>query len=100
VPVIKSGLFVFQRIGFGHILVKVSERSVVSQFGFESNAYAPLYAPDQRVLQEGGEPLPCYDFMYCNFYRIHKTLHVSPAMAAGVTDKLWSREDVVLMIDQ
>ena len=27
--------------------------------------------------------------MYYNFVRIHKTLRVTPAMAAGVTDKLW-----------
>jgi hypothetical protein len=26
--------------------------------------------------------------MYYNFVRIHKTLRVTPAMAAGVTDKL------------
>ena len=34
-------------------------------------------------------------FMYYNFGRIHKTLKISPAMAAGVTDKLWSLEDIV-----
>ena len=28
-------------------------------------------------------------FMYYNFVRIHKTLRVTPAMAAGVTDQLW-----------
>lgn len=33
-------------------------------------------------------------FMYYNFVRIHKTLRVSPAMAAGVTKKLWSVEDL------
>jgi IS1 family transposase len=38
-------------------------------------------------------------FMYYNFVRIHKTLRVTPAMAAGVTDKLWSMEDVVNLID-
>ena len=27
--------------------------------------------------------------LYHNFVRIHKTLKVSPAMAAGVTDRLW-----------
>ena len=27
-------------------------------------------------------------FMYYNFVRIHKTLRVTPAMAAGVTDRL------------
>jgi len=28
-----------------------------------------------------------------NFIKIHRTLRVSPAMAAGVTDRLWSVED-------
>ncbi len=31
--------------------------------------------------------------------RIHKTLKVTPAMAAGVTDKLMSMADVVRLID-
>jgi len=30
-----------------------------------------------------------------NFTKIHRTLRVSPAMAAGVTDRLWSVEDLV-----
>lgn len=38
-------------------------------------------------------------FMFYNFARIHKTLKVTPAMAAGVTDKLWSMEDIVALID-
>ena len=38
-------------------------------------------------------------FMHYNFCRIHKTLRVTPAMAAGVSDKLWSLEDVVDMMD-
>lgn len=38
-------------------------------------------------------------FMNYNFCRIHKTLRVTPAMAAGVCDKLWSLEDVVDMMD-
>jgi IS1 family transposase len=33
--------------------------------------------------------------MYYNFVRIHQTLRVTPAMAAGVTDRLWSIEDLV-----
>jgi hypothetical protein len=28
-------------------------------------------------------------FMHYNFCRIHQTLRVTPAMAAGVTDRLW-----------
>jgi IS1 family transposase len=38
-------------------------------------------------------------FMFYNFCRIHKTLKVSPALAAGVTDKLWNMEDIVALID-
>lgn len=37
--------------------------------------------------------------VWYNFVRIHKTLKVTPAMAAGLTDRLWSMEDVVALID-
>jgi IS1 family transposase len=37
--------------------------------------------------------------MYYNFVRIHQTLKVSPAMAAGITDRLWEMTDVVEMIE-
>ena len=37
--------------------------------------------------------------MYYNFVRIHKTLKVSPAMAAGVTDRLWEMSDLVEMLE-
>ena len=32
-----------------------------------------------------------------NFIKIHRTLHTSPAMAAGVTDRLWSVEGLVAL---
>jgi hypothetical protein len=38
--------------------------------------------------------------MYYNFVRIHKTLRVTPAMAAGVSDKLWEISDVVAMLEK
>ena len=38
-------------------------------------------------------------FVFYNFVRMHKTLRMSPAMAAGVTDHLWSMEDIVALID-
>ena len=37
--------------------------------------------------------------MFYNFARIHQTLRVSPAMAAGVTGKLWELGDIVATID-
>ena len=38
-------------------------------------------------------------FMHYNFCRIHSSLRVSPAMAAGVTDRLWDIEDIVRLVD-
>ncbi len=38
-------------------------------------------------------------FMYYNFVRIHKTLRVSPAMAAGITKKLWAVEDLARLLE-
>lgn len=37
--------------------------------------------------------------MYYNFVRIHSKLRMTPAMAAGVTDKLWEVSDVVALIE-
>ena len=37
--------------------------------------------------------------MYYNFVRIHKTLRVTPAMAAGVTDRLWEIEDIAVLVE-
>lgn len=39
-------------------------------------------------------------FVFYNFTRIHKTLRMSPAMAAGVTNRLWSLDDVIAKIDE
>lgn len=39
------------------------------------------------------------NFMYYNFCRIHKTLRVTPAMEAGLTDHVWELEELVGLID-
>jgi IS1 family transposase len=38
-------------------------------------------------------------FGYYNFVRVHKTLRMTPAMAAGVTDRLWDMSDLVAVLE-
>lgn len=39
-------------------------------------------------------------YMYYNFVRIHKSLRCTPAMAAGVTSRLWEIEDIVALLPE
>ena len=38
-------------------------------------------------------------YMHYNFGRIHKTLRATPAMEAGLTDHVWSCEEVARLLD-
>jgi IS1 family transposase len=38
-------------------------------------------------------------FLHYNFARIHKTLRVTPAMAAGLSDHVWALEEIVGLLD-
>jgi len=38
-------------------------------------------------------------FLFYNFVRIHKTLRMTPAMAAGVSDRLWDIKDIARLIE-
>ncbi len=38
-------------------------------------------------------------YMHYNFCRIHMTLRVTPAMAAGVTDHVWDMKDLATMVE-
>jgi hypothetical protein len=38
-------------------------------------------------------------FMYYNFCKLHKTHRLTPAMAAGVTDRLWEVADIVKVLE-
>ena len=35
-------------------------------------------------------------FLYYNFARIHKSLRITPAMAAGLSDHVWSLEEIAM----
>ena len=38
-------------------------------------------------------------FVYYNFCRIHSKLRVTPAMAAGISTRLWEVSDIVALLD-
>ena len=38
-------------------------------------------------------------YMYYNFCRVHKTLRVTPAMEAGITDHVWTLTEIIELID-
>ena len=38
-------------------------------------------------------------FMYYNYCRVHQTLGVTPAMAVGVADRVWTLENVLQLLD-
>lgn len=38
-------------------------------------------------------------YMFYNFGRIHQTLRITPAMAAGVSDHVWSVEEIIGLLD-
>jgi hypothetical protein len=38
-------------------------------------------------------------YMHYNFCRIHSALRVTPAMAAGISDHIWSIDEVVSLLE-
>jgi hypothetical protein len=47
-----------------------------------------------KKLENHGHAVALY-FMHYNFCRIHKTLRVTPAMEAGLTDHVWTLEELL-----
>lgn len=66
-------------------------RMSMKRFTRLSNAFSKKLANHRHALS-------LYFYFY-NWCRIHKTLRVSPAMAAGLTDKLLSFEDLIERMD-
>jgi IS1 family transposase len=51
-----------------------------------------------KKLENHGHMVALY-FMHYNFCRVHKTLRVTPAMEAGITDHVWSCEELIALLD-
>ncbi len=51
-----------------------------------------------KKLENHGHAVALY-FMHYNFCRVHKTLRVTPAMEAGLTDHVWTMEELISILD-
>ena len=70
----------------------LSMRMGIRRFTRLTNAFS-------KKLEKHIHALSIY-FMHYNFVRIHQTIRCSPAMQAGVTDTLWSLDDMVRIVDE
>jgi IS1 family transposase len=60
--------------------------------------YTRLTNAFSRKIENHSAAVALYYFAY-NFINIHRTLRTTPAMAAGVTDRLWEASDLVAMLE-
>jgi IS1 family transposase len=81
-----------------HISTSFAERSNLTMRMHIRRFTRLTYAFSKKV--ENHAHAVALHFMYYNFVRIHQTLKVTPAMAAGVTDKLWEVSDIVEMLER
>jgi hypothetical protein len=51
-----------------------------------------------KKVENHGHMVALY-FTHFNFCRVHKTLRVTPAMEAGITDHVWSFEELIALLD-
>ena len=48
---------------------------------------------------ENHEAAVALHYMHYNFARVHQTLRVTPAMEAGISDHVWSLEEIVNLLN-
>jgi hypothetical protein len=56
-----------------------------------------MVAAFSKKLENHYHALSLY-FVFYNFVRLHKAHRMTPAMAAGIADRLWSMEDIVGLV--
>jgi len=81
----------------GKVSTSIIERSNLSlrmgnrRFTRLTNAFSKKMANHMHAIS--------FYFMVYNFVKIHKSIKTTPAMEAGVTDFLWSMEDIVMLTE-
>ncbi|HVB35015.1 MAG TPA: IS1 family transposase [Patescibacteria group bacterium] len=91
IPTIINGRPTPNRISTSYVeRQNLSMRMHMRRFTRLTNAFS-------KKLENHCHALALY-FMYYNFCRIHQTLRVTPAMEAGVTNRVWELRDVVELV--
>jgi IS1 family transposase len=80
-----------------HISTSFVERQNLS-VRMSVRRYTRLTNAFSRKLENHAAAIALYYFAY-NFIKIHRTLRVTPAMAAGVTDRLWEVSELVALLE-
>jgi IS1 family transposase len=80
-----------------HISTSYVERSNLSM-RMGMRRFTRLTNGFSKKVENHGHMVALY-FMHYNYCRIHKTLRVTPAMEAGLTDHVWSLEELVNLLD-
>jgi IS1 family transposase len=80
-----------------HISTSYSERLNLT-IRMQDRRFTRLTNAFSKKLENHVASVHLHNFYY-NFCRMHKSLRMTPAMAAGITDRLWNMEDVVAMVE-
>ena len=80
-----------------HVSTSHIERSNLT-LRMHNRRFTRLTNAFSKKVENHGHMVALYTVWY-NFVRMHKTLRMSPAMAAGIEGKLWDMTDVVALID-
>jgi len=81
-----------------HISTSFVERSNLSM-RMGMRRFTRLTNAHSKKLENHGHAVALY-FMHYNFCKIHQTLRVTPAMEAGITDHIWSLEELIALLDR
>ena len=80
-----------------HVSTSYVERSNLS-IRMQNRRFTRLTNAFSKKFQNHVHALALY-FAFYNFARVHKALKMTPAMAAGIVDTLWTMEDIIAFMD-
>lgn len=80
-----------------HISTSYIERSNLT-LRMANRRFTRLTNAFSRKLENHAHMIALYTVWY-NFVKMHRTLKMTPALAAGVTDTLWSMKELVALVD-